>query len=85
MSQIISITSQGQMSIPIKLRRALGLHNYKKALVRKEKNRIIIEPLENILSLGGSLQRKALKKKNIQKIRRLEKEAAQKGYAGLLR
>ena len=75
MSHIVSITSQGQISIPAKLRRELGLDKKKKALVKREGDRIVIEPAKDFLELGGSLHHKAIKDKSIQKIIKMEKEA----------
>lgn len=52
----VSITSQGQVSIPAKLRRQLGLDKSRQALVSVEKGKIIIEPVKDFLELGGSLK-----------------------------
>jgi len=71
----VSITSQGQISIPAKLRRKLGLNKNKKALVSEKNGQIIIKPATDFLELGGSLHSKAIKGKSIQEIIRLEKEA----------
>lgn len=71
----VSITSQGQISIPAKLRKELGLDKQKKALVKKEGERIIIEPVEDFLQLAGSLKHKAIKGKTIDEIIALENKA----------
>lgn len=68
MSQFVSITSQGQITLPASMRRLIALDLYKKALVRIEKQRIIIEPVADFLSLGGTLKHKAKKNQNIDKI-----------------
>lgn len=52
----VSITSQGQISIPVKLRRKLGLDKLKKALVYEDKGEIIVRPVKDFLELGGSLK-----------------------------
>lgn len=52
----VSITSQGQISIPAKFRRELGLNSGKKAMVSTEGNKIIIEPVKDFLELRGSLK-----------------------------
>lgn len=52
----VTITSQGQVTIPAKIRRKLGLNKAKKALVNIEENRVIIEPVKDILELAGSLK-----------------------------
>lgn len=52
----VTITSQGQISIPAKIRRQLGLDKTKKALLTVEENRVIIEPVKDLLELAGSLK-----------------------------
>lgn len=56
MTYIVSITSQGQISIPVRFRRELGLNKYKKAIISEEDGRLVIEPVKDFLSLGGSLK-----------------------------
>ena len=41
---IVSITSQGQISIPAKIRKELGFNQHKKAVVTTEKGKMVIEP-----------------------------------------
>ncbi len=77
MQQIVSITSQGQITIPAVFRRLLGLDQYRKALVRAENKRIVVEPIPDLMSLAGSLQNKAMKK-NIDNIMKMEEEATSK-------
>lgn len=54
----VSITSQGQISIPAALRRQLGLDSGKKALVSSSEkgDTLIIKPVKDFLELGGSLR-----------------------------
>ncbi len=52
----VSITSQGQISIPAQLRKQLGLQTGKKALVSAQGDKIIIEPVKDLLELRGSLK-----------------------------
>lgn len=75
MQQIVSITSQGQITIPALMRRLLNLSEYNKALVQTKKNKIIIEPVPDILDLAGLLKDKALKGKNFDQIVKLEEKA----------
>lgn len=49
----VSITSQGQISIPARLRRQLGLENGQKALISVEKEKLIVEPIEDFSVLKG--------------------------------
>lgn len=81
MQQIVSITSQGQITIPASIRRLLGLDKYPKASIRAEGKKIIIEPVPNILSLGGLLKDKSIKEKSIDEVIRLEKEAVSKAFS----
>lgn len=75
MQQIVSITSQGQITIPASFRRQLGLNKYFKALVRIENKQIVVEPIPDLLSLAGKLHDKAIKGKGIDQIIKLEHEA----------
>jgi len=52
----VTITSQGQISLPVKIRRKLGLSNIRKAFVRMERGTIIVEPVADMLSLKGSVK-----------------------------
>lgn len=56
MTYIVSITSQGQISIPARFRKELGLNTGKKALVSMEDKKLIIEPVKDFLDLRGSLK-----------------------------
>lgn len=51
----VSITSQGQISIPIQLRRKLGLDKNRTALVTEEEGKIVVKPMKDFLELAGSL------------------------------
>ena len=52
----VSITSQGQISIPIDLRRKFGLDKIKRATVTEREGEIIIKPVKDLLELGGSFK-----------------------------
>ena len=56
MSHIVSITSQGQISIPIKIRRELNLDKTKRAIVSMADGKVIVEPVKDLLELAGSLK-----------------------------
>lgn len=56
--QLVSITSQGQITIPARLRRDLGLQTSKKAMVYRKEDRILIEPVLDLLDLKGSFHTK---------------------------
>lgn len=52
----VSITSQGQISIPAKIRRQLGLSKISKAIVSVANGKMIVEPVKDFLELAGSLK-----------------------------
>jgi len=52
----ISITSQGQISIPAKVQKQLGFKKPSKAILRVEGDRIVVEPVKDFLEMGGSLK-----------------------------
>lgn len=56
--QIVSITRQGQITIPQSIRKAFGIKNSVKAVVWKTGDKIIVEPKQNFWSLPGSLRSK---------------------------
>lgn len=78
MQQIVSITSQGQITIPAVFRRLLGLDQYRKASVSAVDNKIVVEPIPDLMSLAGSLKDRAIKGEKIDKIIKIEKEAINK-------
>jgi len=75
MQQIVSITSQGQITIPASFRKQLGLDKYLKALVKIEGEQIIVEPVPDLLSLAGILHHKVIKGKSIDQIIEIEENA----------
>jgi len=58
MSFTVSITSQGQISIPAKLRKQLGLEKTKKAIVSEQGGKIVVEPVKDFLDLEGAFSTK---------------------------
>ena len=78
----VTITKQGQISIPAKLRRELGLEKTKKATVSREGSKLIFEPVKDILELAGSLKttKKPLSNKELEKVlaKAISEEYAQK-------
>lgn len=81
MIQFVTITSQGQITIPAKFRRQLGLQKKQKALVSIQGNKIVIEPPVDLLSLYGSLSHLAMKGKSIDEIIKIEEEGAAEAAA----
>lgn len=75
MTYTVSITSQGQINIPVKIRRQLGLSRSSKALISIENGKVTIEPVKDFLELKGSL------KTNIKATPRQIREAFEKYLA----
>lgn len=58
MQNIVSITSQGQLTIPRSIRKSFGMKQSTKAVIEKVGNKIIVEPRGDFWSLAGSLSSK---------------------------
>ena len=70
MQQIVSITSQGQLTIPKFLREAFEIDGPVKALVKKRGRTILVEPKNGFWSLSSSLESKVkLTDKQLKKTR----------------
>lgn len=79
MTYFVTITSQGQMSIPAALRRQFGFEKTQKAIVRADEGKIIVEPIPDILSLRGVFKTK--KKIPFRVTRKAFEEALARGEA----
>lgn len=55
MQDIVSITSQGQLTIPVAIRKSFGIKGSVKAVIRRIDNVIVVEPRKDFWSLRGSL------------------------------
>lgn len=55
MQDVVSITSQGQLTVPVSIRQAFGIKGSVKAVIRREGNVIIVEPKKDFWSLESSL------------------------------
>lgn len=53
--QIVSITSAGQLTIPKKMLRELGVLANTKAHIEKKGKTLVVKPMSNFWDLGGSL------------------------------
>lgn len=81
MTQLISLTSQGQISIPSRM---LKLHKIKKptkVVIRVVEIGWLVELVGDIPSLGGSLNKYAIKNKTPEEVMKMEKGAMQKAIA----
>lgn len=52
----VSITSQGQISIPAEFRKLFNFRNTNKVTVSKTDEGLLIRPVTDFLKLGGSLK-----------------------------
>ena len=69
MTHSVSITSQGQISIPAQIRRELGLSKSSKAIVSVENGKMMVEPVKDFLELAGSLKHARKSKVPFRKMR----------------
>ena len=69
MTYTVTVTKQGQISIPAQIRRKFGLNNRGKALVTETpEGTFLVEPLTDLLSLFGAVKsNKRYNPKNIRK------------------
>lgn len=58
MTYFVSVTSQGQMSIPAPIRRALKINKGEKVSVRTEGQRMIVEPVPDFRQFRGVFKTK---------------------------
>lgn len=56
MQQIVSITRQGQLSIPKLMLQDLGIYGSTKAIIQSKDNVILVTPRNDFWSLAGSLK-----------------------------
>ncbi|MBM4177458.1 AbrB/MazE/SpoVT family DNA-binding domain-containing protein [Candidatus Gribaldobacteria bacterium] len=56
MEQIVSITSQGQLTIPKAMRALFGIKGAVKAIIRQEKGQLVVQPKNGFWNLSGSLK-----------------------------
>ena len=56
MQEIVTMTSQGQMTIPKEFRDAFGMNGSTKMAIQKKGRFIIVEPRMSFQSLKGSLK-----------------------------
>lgn len=82
MSQIVTLTSQGQISIPVKIRRKLKMEKTRKIYVREEEGRVVLEPIPDLLELEGALQGYAMRGKPIEEVMEIEERAMGDAFAG---
>lgn len=71
MQHIVSITSQGQVTIPMSVRKSLGIKKATKATLEKKKDKLVIKPQKDFWSLSGGMKSKIkLTDKQLRKARK---------------
>lgn len=76
-----TVTSQGQITIPVEIRRKLKLDKNRRIVLKLENNTIFMESEPDIMLLSGSLSDRAIKNKSIDEIIRIEKDAVGEAVA----
>ncbi|MBU1089022.1 AbrB/MazE/SpoVT family DNA-binding domain-containing protein [Patescibacteria group bacterium] len=71
------ITRQGQISIPAKIRKKLGIKIPSNFFMTILDGKIIIQPIPNLLDMQGSLSGLAIKNKSTDQVIKIEETAAQ--------
>jgi len=77
MTYTVTITSQGQITIPADIRRELGMDKRSRAIVRVDQGKMVLEPEPDILALRGIFKTK--KRISWSKTRKLLDEAWARG------
>ena len=72
------ITSQGQLSIPIAIRRLLGIQTPSNVFMSIDDEKIVIEPVKSFEELAGVFHDSAIKNKTADEIIRMEEKVAEK-------
>ena len=75
MTYTATVTSQGQITIPVEIRRKLRLDKNRKIVLKLENNTIFMESEPDIMQLSGILSDRAIKNKSIDEIIRIEEDA----------
>ncbi|MDP4011386.1 MAG: hypothetical protein Q8P72_04125 [Candidatus Roizmanbacteria bacterium] len=73
-----TVTSQGQITIPAKLRRELDLDRATLSITKNSKGNIEIEKVPDLMNLYGALYDKRIRNKSYEQIAKIEKEAIEK-------
>ena len=54
MQIITTVTQKGQVTLPKRLREAVGIKEYDKVIIESGKNHLLVKPTKDILDLAGS-------------------------------
>ena len=75
MTYTATVTSQGQITIPVEIRGKLRLDKNRRIVLKFENNTIFMESEPDIMQLSGILSDRAIKNKSIDEIIRIEEDA----------
>lgn len=81
MTYTATVTSQGQITIPVEIRRKLKLDKNRKIVLKLENNTIFMESEPDIMQLSGALSDRAIKNKSIDEIIKIEEDAVGEAVA----
>jgi len=76
-----TVTSQGQITIPVEIRKKLNLDKNRKIVLKLENNTIFMEVEPDIFALEGIFKNRALKNKSIDEVIRIEEDAVGEAVA----
>lgn len=82
MFKTATVTKQGQISIPSSFRKKFSLNRNKKVQISLDDNKLIIEPLADLLDHTGALTAQQRVGKSMKEIEDLEKRAIEEGFSG---
>lgn len=71
----VTVTSQGQITIPAKLRRELDLDRATLSVTRNDKGNIEFEKVPDLMNLYGALHSNRIQNKSYEQITKIEKKA----------
>lgn len=75
MQQLVTINSQGQVTIPAVLRRKYGFNQVKQALIKEQAGQLVVKPAGDALNLAGALANKAKSNLSLVEIQAQEQAA----------
>lgn len=81
MTYTATVTSQGQITIPVEIRRKLKLDKNRKIVLKLENNTIFMKSEPDIFALEGIFKSRALKNKSIDEIIKIEEDAVGEAIA----
>ncbi len=77
MIDFVTLTSQGQISIPARFRKKFGLLSSQKLVIEARNGEIVLRPSTDLVTHAGILHDKALSEVSLEKVLLLEDEGIQ--------